>query len=241
MTLVSDRYALITGASSGIGKATALTFARAGIHLVLVSRDQVKLQEVASLAADFGVNVKIHCLDLAQVDQVQGVIAAIVAGFGPVSILVNCAGMGYTGSLAQTSLTDWQQVLNLNLTSVFQCIQGVLPTMRQHQQGTIINVTSVAGSQVFPEWGAYCVSKFGLTALSKTLAVEERANGIRVVMIAPGAVNTGIWDTNSVQADFDRALMLTPEMVADSILHAALLPAQAVIEELKIMPNVGTF
>ncbi|MFM7450498.1 MAG: SDR family oxidoreductase [Leptolyngbyaceae cyanobacterium] len=241
MTVAFDRYALITGASSGIGKATALAFARAGIHLVLVSRNQVRLQEVASLVSDFDVNVKIHCLDLAQVDQVQGSIAAIVAGFGPVSILVNCAGMGYTGRLAQTSLTDWQQVLNLNLTSVFQCIQGVLPTMRQHQQGTIINVTSVAGSQVFPEWGAYCVSKFGLTALSKTLAVEERANGIRVVMIAPGAVNTGIWDTDSVQADFDRALMLTPEMVADSILHAALLPAQAVIEELKIMPNVGTF
>ncbi len=241
MTVSVDRYALITGASSGIGKATALAFARAGIHLALVSRDQTKLQEVANLAATFGVSVKIHGLDLAQVAQVQGAIAAIVAGLGPVSILVNCAGMGYTGSLAQTSLIDWQQVLNLNLTSVFQCIQGVLPTMRQHQQGTIINVTSVAGNQVFPEWGAYCVSKFGLTALSKTLAVEERANGIRVVMIAPGAVNTGIWDTDSVQADFDRALMLTPEMVADSILHTALLPAQAVIEELKIMPNVGTF
>jgi short-subunit dehydrogenase len=241
MTVSSNRYALITGASSGIGRATALAFARAGMHLALVGRDQARLQAVAALATDCGVTVKTHAFDLSQIDRVQAEIAAIVAGFGPVSILVNCAGMGYTGALANTSLADWQQVLSLNLTSVFQCIQGVLPTMRQQQQGTIINVTSVAGSQVFPEWGAYCVSKFGLVALSKTLAVEERAHGIRVVMVAPGSVNTPIWDTDSVQADFDRTLMLTPEMVADSILHTALLPAQAVIEELKIMPNVGTF
>jgi NAD(P)-dependent dehydrogenase (short-subunit alcohol dehydrogenase family) len=149
--------------------------------------------------------------------------------------------MGYTGGLLNTPLADWQRLLALNLTSVFQCIQGVLPVMRQRQSGTIVNVTSIAGRQVFPEWGAYCVSKFGLVALSKTLAIEERAHGIRVVMISPGAVNTPIWDTETVQADFDRSLMLTPEVVAESILHAVLLPAQAVVEELTLMPNVGTF
>ncbi|HEY9297199.1 MAG TPA: SDR family NAD(P)-dependent oxidoreductase, partial [Phormidium sp.] len=87
----------------------------------------------------------------------------------------------------------------------------------------------------------YCVSKFGLMALSKTLAAEERAHGIRVTAICPGAVNTPIWDTDTVDADFDRSAMLSPETVAHSILVTALLPEQAVIEELTLMSNAGKF
>jgi NADP-dependent 3-hydroxy acid dehydrogenase YdfG len=241
MTSQTGLRALITGASSGLGRATAIAFAQAGIHLALVSRNQDQLGEVAKEAASFGVEVKVFPLDLSQLEQVKAEIEAIATTFGPIDILVNNAGMGYTSGLSDTSLSDWQQVLDLNLTSVFQCIQGILPHMRQRQRGTIINLASIAGYQVFPNWGAYCVSKFGLVALSKTCAAEERANGIRVVIIAPGSVNTPIWDTETVQADFDRSRMLTPEIVAQSVLHTALLPEQAVIEELTLMPNAGTF
>ncbi len=241
MTSQAERRALITGASSGIGRATALACAQAGIHLALVSRTQSKLDAVAQEVANYGVEVKTYSVDLAQVIQVREKIRAIAADMGAIDILINSAGVGYTGSLANTALEDWQHVLNLNLTSVFQCIQAVLPQMRQRQRGTIVNIASVAGYQVFPDWGAYCVSKFGLVALSKTLAVEERAHGIRVVTLSPGAVNTPIWDTDTVQADFDRSKMLTPEDVAQSILHTILLPEHAVVEELKLMPNVGTF
>ena len=178
-------------------------------------------------------------LDLAKIEQVQSSISAIAAQFGPVDILVNSAGMGYTGSLTDTPLADWQSVLDLNLTSVWQCILGVLPGMRDRKSGIIINVSSIAGSQVFPNWGAYCVSKFGLMAMSKTLAAEERASGIRVTAICPGSVNTPMWDTDTVQADFDRTAMLTPEIVAQSILHAVQLPASAVIEEITLMSNAG--
>lgn len=241
MTSQIKQRALITGASSGIGRATAFAFAQAGIDLVLLGRNQARLEEVASQAGSYGVEVKTYALDLAQVEQVKAGISAIAGEAGPIDILVNNAGIGYTGALIDTSLADWQQVMALNLTSVFQCIQGILPEMRQRKRGTIINVASIAGHQVFPEWGAYCVSKFGLIALSKTLAVEERPHGIRVVTISPGSVNTPIWDTETVQADFDRSRMLTPETVAHSILHTALLPDQAVIEELTLMPNAGTF
>lgn len=234
----TERYALVTGASSGIGRATALAFAQAGIHLALVSRTQSKLEAVAADAAQYGVTVRCYPIDLLQVEHVQEKIAAIAA-VEPIDILVNNAGMGYTASLANTPLADWQRVLTLNLTSVFQCIQGILPSMRERQQGTIINVSSIAGQQVFPDWGAYCVSKFGLVALSKTLAVEERHRGIRVVTISPGSVNTPIWDTDTVNADFDRASMLTPETVAQSILYTALLPQDAVIEDLTLMSSVG--
>lgn len=241
MTSRIERHALITGASSGIGKATALAFAQAGINLALVSRSEAKLEVVADAARQTGVKVKTYPLDLSAVDRVKGRISAIAADFGPIDILINNAGMGYTGDLLTTPLEDWQRVLDLNLTSVLQCIQGILPGMRDRQQGTIINVVSIAGQQVFPGWGAYCVSKFGLMALSKTLAAEERANGIRVSAICPGSVNTPIWDAETVQADFDRSAMLTPEIVAQVILQAVLLPEQAVVEELTLMPNAGVF
>ena len=231
--------AIVTGASSGIGRATALAFAKSGIHIALVSRSQEKLEAVANTAKELGVEAKVYPLDLAKIEQVKAKITAIADDFGGVNILVNNAGMGYTNSLEETPLEDWQQVLDLNLTSVFQCIQGILPQMRDRGQGTIINVASIAAYNAFPNWGAYGISKAALVALSKALAVEERANGIRVVTISPGSVNTPIWDTDTVQADFNRQAMLTPEIVAQSILHTVLLPSQAVVEEMTVMPSGG--
>lgn len=239
MTFATRRRALITGASSGIGKATALAFAKAGIDVALVSRSQEKLAAIAQAAQQTGVKAKAYPLDLALVSQVQEKISAIAADFGSIDILVNNAGMGYTSTLSETPLSDWQQVINLNLTSVFQCILGILPMMRARQRGTIINVASIAAKQPFPSWGAYCVSKAGLIALSKTLAAEERAQGIRVTAICPGAVNTELWDTETVHLNFDRSAMLTPEIVAESILYTALLPEQAVVDELTLMPSAG--
>lgn len=235
----SKLRAIITGASSGIGKAIALEFAKAGIDVALVSRSLEKLQTVAELASKEGVEAKAYECDLADLATVKDRISAIAQDFGEVNILINNAGMGYTNLLADTSLSDWQQVIDLNLNSVFQCIRGILPTMRQSQSGTIVNVASIAASNAFPEWGAYGVSKAGVVALTKTLAVEERANGIRAIVISPGAVNTSIWDTETVSADFDREAMLTPEIVAQSVLHAVKMPAQAVIESLTVMPNGG--
>ena len=240
MTSPIERRALITGASSGIGKATALAFANAGIDVALVSRSQDKLEAIATAAREAGVKAKAYVLDLAEISQVEAGISAISADFAPIDILVNNAGMGYTNPLIGTPLSDWQRVIDLNLTSVFQCILGILPAMRDQQRGTIINVASVAGQQPFPTWGAYNVSKAGLIALSKTLAVEERSHGIRVVTICPGAVNTSLWDTDTVQVDLNRSAMLTPEIVAQSILHTAMLPEQAVIETVTLMPSAGT-
>lgn len=233
--------AIVTGASSGIGKATALAFARSGIEVALVSRSADKLTAVKEeiLTSDNPVKVGVYPLDLAVVEQVKQQISQICTEFGEIDILVNNAGMGYTNSLYATSLEDWQRVINLNLTSVFQCIQAILPQMRSRGRGTIINVASIAAFNAFPDWGLYGISKAGLVALSKALSVEERQHGIRTVTISPGSVNTPIWDTDSVQADFNRSAMLTPEIVAQSILHTALLPHQAVVEEMIVMPSGG--
>jgi short-subunit dehydrogenase len=239
MNFEKKRRALITGASTGIGKATALAFAKAGIDVALVSRSQDKLESVAKAAQELGVEAEAFCMDLAEVSQVKSKIQGISDEFGNIDILINNAGIGYTGNLSETPLEDWQEVINLNLTSVFQCMMGILPGMRQQGEGTIINIASTAAKQAFPGWGAYCVSKAGLFSLSQTLAQEERANGIRVIAICPGSVNTEIWDTPKVNANFDRSRMLTPEIVAATILHAVLLPQDAVIQELTIISSAG--
>jgi short-subunit dehydrogenase len=241
MTSSINRRALITGASSGIGQATALAFARSGIDLVLVSRSQSKLDAVAQEARSLGVDAQTCAIDLAEVTAVRSRLETLISKIGAIDILVNNAGMAYTGTLGEMPLSDWQRVIDLNVTSVFQCVQAVLPGMRSQKRGTIINVASIAAHQTFPNWGAYCVSKFGVLALSKTLAAEERAHGIRVVTISPGSVNTAIWDTETVHADFDRAAMLTPDIVADAILQAATMNDRAVVEEMILMPNAGTF
>ncbi|MEL6462512.1 MAG: SDR family oxidoreductase [Cyanobacteria bacterium J06641_2] len=233
------KRALITGASSGIGKETALALASSGIEVALVSRSVEKLAAVENTVVKTGVKAKSYVVDLANLSQVQEKMRQIVLDFGNIDILVNNAGMGYTATLSETPLSDWQQVIDLNLTSVFECIKGILPSMREQNRGTIINVASIAGKQAFANWGAYSVSKAGVIALSQALAQEERANGIRVTAICPGAVNTEIWDTKTVNADFDRSNMLTPEIVAQSILHTVLLPKQAVVDELTLMPSAG--
>jgi len=232
--------AIITGASSGIGKATALAFAKKGINVALVARSSAKLEAVTTAAKEVGVEAKAYPIDLAKIEEVKAKIEDLAVDFGGIDILVNNAGMGYTNLISETPLADWQKIIDLNLTSVYQCIVGILPTMQARKTGTIINVASMAASTPIPQWGAYSVSKAGLIAFSKILAEEERANGIRVMTISPGAVNTPIWDTDTVQADLNRAAMLKPETIAELILQTALLPPEAVVEEVKIMPSAGT-
>ena len=155
--------------------------------------------------------------------------------------MVNNAGMGYTADIADTPLPDWQRVIDLNLTAAFACIKAVLPGMRQAQTGHIANILSIAGKQAFPGWGAYCASKFGLMGLTKALAQEVSKDGIRVTAYCPGSVNTPLWDTDTVQADFDRSQMLDVDTVAQTLVQALCLPANAVVDELVLMPSGGAF
>ena len=241
MTVDSGQKVLITGASRGIGRACAIALAKAGHSIALVSRNQSELDELATEIQALGVQAVTCSIDLTDTPTVAAKLQSLIASFGPIDLLINNAGMAYTGEIAEMELHLWQQVITLNLTSAFQCIQAVLPGMRSQKRGTIVNVISVAGKQAFPEWGAYCASKFGLMGLTKSLAQEERAHGIRVIAFCPGAVNSTLWDTDTVQADFDRSAMLSPEDVAQTLVQTVSLPDHAVIEELLLMPNAGTF
>lgn len=235
----TQQRALITGASSGIGRETAIAFAKAGIDLALVARSQDKLDALAQDLAPLGVTAKTYSIDLGQTEALATALQDLMADFGPVNVLINNAGMGYTGALAEMPLSDWHALVELNLTSVLLTMQAVVPGMRAQNQGTIVNVASIAAHNAFPTWGAYSASKAGLITLGRILGVEESEHGIRVMTVSPGAVNTPLWDTETVQADFERSQMLTPAIVAQSILNAVQLPDSAIIDEITLMPSGG--
>ena len=233
--------ALITGASRGIGRAVAEQLAVLGMRVVLVARSKGDLADVVDGIAKAGGNAVACPLDLTQLAALPEQLAAIAAEHGPFQLLINNAGMAYTGDLANMPLADWQAVITLNLTAAFVCIQSVLPGMRAAGGGQIANVISIAGKQAFPNWGAYCASKFGLLGLSKSLAQEESKYGIRTIAFCPGSVDTPLWDTPTVDADFDRSQMLDIETVATTLVQALSLPHNAVVDELVLMPSGGTF
>ncbi len=236
---LAGKKAIVTGASSGIGKEVALRLLQAGAAVSLVSRhpDQI-LSELPA-----GSNAQGYAIDLGDVAQVSTKIQAIVADMGGVDILINNAGMAYIGELIDMPLTEWQKLFDLNLTSIFQCLQATLPTMRSQKSGTIINVASIAAKQGFPNWGAYCASKFALLGLTQAIAAEEQPHGIKIMSICPGSVDTPLWDTlgDKVPPSFNRAAMLRPDTVAASIMTLINLPTEALINDLVLMPNAGAF
>ncbi len=237
----TPRRALVTGASRGIGAAVAQRLADQGFALALVARPSDDLDQVTTAITKQGGQAQAFPIDLSAIDALPQQLEALIETFGPCDLLINNAGMGYTATVADTPLSDWRRVLDLNLTAGFICIQAVLPGMRQLQRGVIVNVVSIAGKQVFPTWGVYSASKFGLLALSRAVAQEERAHGIRVTAFCPGAVNTSLWDSETVQADFDRSQMMPIDVVADSLVQIALMPTAVVVEDIVLMPAGGAF
>jgi short-subunit dehydrogenase len=234
----STPAALITGASRGIGAAVARAFAQAGYQLLLVARSSEDLEALASELRSHGQRVETLALDLADPQAIAPGLAELLSrGLTP-NVLINNAGAAYTGSLAEMPLERWHWLLQLNLTSVFQVCQAVLPALRQ-QQGLIINVSSHAARNAFPEWGAYCTSKAALASFSRCLAEEERPHGIRVSTLTLGAVNTPLWDSETVHSSFDRRAMLAPERVAEALLSLAQQPSSQVAEDITLMPAAG--
>jgi short-subunit dehydrogenase len=233
--------ALISGASRGIGAAAARCFAAAGYDLLLLARSQADLSALAAELAPLGRRVETLALDLADAAAIApGLDQLCGRGLTP-SVVINNAGMAYTGSLAEMPLDQWLRLMQLNVTAVFQVCQALLPRLRAAGGGHIINVSSHAAHHAFPDWGAYCVSKAALGSLGRCLAAEERSHGIRVSTLTLGAVNTPLWDSETVHSSFDRRAMLEAERAAEALLYLAQQPATLVVEDLTLMPAAGAF
>jgi short-subunit dehydrogenase len=233
--------ALISGASRGIGAAAARCFAAAGYDLLLLARSEADLSALAAELTPLGRRVETLALDLADAAAIApGLDQLCGRGLTP-SVVINNAGMAYTGSLAEMPLDQWLRLMQLNVTAVFQVCQALLPRLRAAGGGHIINVSSHAAHHAFPDWGAYCVSKAALGSLGRCLAAEERSHGIRVSTLTLGAVNTPLWDSETVHSSFDRRAMLEAERAAEALLYLAQQPATLVVEDLTLMPAAGAF
>lgn len=206
---------------------------------MLLARPSSELDQLSADLQEGGGCVHSQAVDLADPDAVEPAIADLTCRGGTPDVVINNAGMAYTGSLAEMPLGQWLTLMQLNLTAVFQVCRALIPGLRAKGGGHIINVSSHAAHNAFPEWGAYCVSKAGLTSLSRCLAVEERSHGIRVSTLTIGAVNTPLWDSETVHSSFDRRAMLDPGRAADALLFLAQQPATQVVEDLTLMPASG--
>ncbi len=238
---VSNRIAIVTGAGSGIGAAIAQHLAAANYHVVVVGRRESALRETAAAASQ---NFSVRPLDVGERDAVERLIESVVAEHGRIDVLVNSAGTNTVDrAAANVPLDEWNRILHVNATGAFNCIQCVIPQMRQQSGGTIINISSVAGRRAISLGGvAYNASKFAMTALGTTVGEEEKENGIRVTNIYPGEVETPILDARPVPVSAEhRARILQPEDVAQAVLLACSLPSRARISELVIVPTTQSF
>jgi len=232
--------ALITGASRGIGRRTAELLARKGWDLKLIARRGDQLEQLAAELRPLGVRVDVRSVDLTDPQAIHPELTGLLEQGSAPAVLINNAGAAYTGDLLAMPLERWQWLMQLNVTSVMQVCAAVVPAMRP-SGGLVINVNSHAARNAFPQWGAYCVSKAALASFTRCLAEEERAHGIRACTLTLGAVNTPLWDAETVQSDFDRRAMLTVDQAAETLVNLAEQPVNHVIEDLTLMPAAGAF
>tara|TARA_Y100001968_G_scaffold302160_1_gene315228 strand:- start:7703 stop:8410 length:708 start_codon:yes stop_codon:yes gene_type:complete len=229
---------LITGATRGIGRATALLFAKAGWDLLLASRDEKALKSLVKELENLDNKVFYVSVDFSNSDEIDLAIEELLShGLSP-NVLINNAGVAWTGDLLNMPLVKWQWIVQLNITSIFQICKKVVPVMRKNG-GLVINVSSHASRNAFPQWGAYCVTKAALASFTKCLAEEERKFSVRACTLTLGSVNSTIWDTSTVQSSFNRNAMLHVDQAAKELLHLAEQPSTQIIEDLTLMPSAG--
>src|SRR5437762_7459606 len=226
------RY-LITGASRGIGRAIAEKLAAPGITLLLHGRDPVALAEVCKTVEPRcgGVIRLIH--DLAVTSGVSDLIAEV--GKDPIDLLINNAGVAIVKPFGEITRVEWEQTLGVNVTAPFLLTQHLAPNMPPGS--SIVNILSVAAKTGFPNWSAYCTSKFAIEGFSQSVREELRDRKIRVINVYPAATDTNIW--NHVEGNWPRDNMISPEEIASAVVYALSRPADVTLENITLSSLAG--
>jgi short-subunit dehydrogenase len=225
---------LITGASSGIGKMTALAMARVGARLALVARRAERLKDVVSEIRGHGGVAEAFPCDVTVAGAMEAAVQGCVRVYGRLDVLVNNAGAGFFATIEQTTVEDFDQILAINLKGAFHGIRAALPVMRSQGTGHIINVASTAGRRGSPYVGAYCASKFALVGLTESLRVELLGSGIHVSLICPGATRTEFFDVARRRTQHHQGLVgpvESAELVASRIVKLVRHPRAEVIAQ----------
>lgn len=184
---MQNKVVIVTGASSGIGRATALTFTKTGSKVIAVGRNEKELAALRDEAVELKGEMKTHLADLKELSQLERLISDTVDNFGQIDVLVNAAGIIANGTIENTKLDDWDKMMQINLRSVFYLMQLAVPHL-EATKGNIVNVSSVAGNRSFPNVLAYCVSKAALDQLTRCAALEMAEKKVRVNAVNPGVV-----------------------------------------------------
>ena len=234
---LEGRAAVVTGAGRGIGRAIAEAFAREGAAVVLAARTRQQIAEVAAAIKAAGGRALAVPTDVTQDAAVVALVEQTVADFGRLDVLVTAAGTASFGPVVGTKPEDWDAMLAVNLRAVMACCRAVLPVMVHQHRGTILNIASVAAQRFIPGSAAYAATKAGVVVWSRVLREEVRAEGVRVGVLVPGAVDTPLWDT--IPQGPDRSRMLKPEDVARAAVLMASLPPHASLEDLTLLPAGG--
>jgi 3-oxoacyl-[acyl-carrier protein] reductase len=231
------RVAVVTGGSRGIGLAIAEALAEGGCRVVITGRDQPQLETASRAleksAAEPG---SVHAVraDVRSARDAAGAIDTAVRRFGGLDVLVNNAGVGVFADVAAMGVSDWDQVIETNLSGVFYCCHAALPHLRSRGGGWIINISSLAGKNSFPGGAAYCASKAGLNAFSEALMQEVRHDNIRVSYIMPGSVSTGFSGPRSTgAADWK----IGPEDIAEIVIDLVTFPSRSLPSRIELRPS----
>ena len=188
---MKGKVALVTGATSGIGRATAILMCREGATVIAVGRSDNELNSLRDETRDLNGTIRTQLADITETSQIDRLVNETVESVGQIDVLVNCAGIIKSGSIENTTLDDWDTMLNVNLRSVFYIMQRCMPHL-EAVKGNIVNVSSVTGTRAFPGVLAYCVSKAGIDQLTRCVALEMAGRGVRVNAVNPGVVETNL-------------------------------------------------
>ncbi len=233
---LKNKIALITGASSGIGKETAKLFAKEGVFVILTARHLNKLKLVVNEIKKDNGNAESYELDITDRNQVYEVISRIIKDYGRIDILVNSAGLVVWGSIEDCTYKDFDEQVKLNLTGTFNTIKEVSQYMIKQKSGSIITIITSTVKKTKAGRVAYAASKYGQAGLSNAVHEDLKDKGISVIAIYPTKTDTPIHDQYMGKNDPERKTMMKPEQVAKVILEAALIPAGKDVKELAVNP-----
>ncbi|KGX91972.1 oxidoreductase [Pontibacillus halophilus JSM 076056 = DSM 19796] len=243
MGQLSGKTAIITGASSGIGAATARSLANEGANVVLAARREERLNDLAEeLTNEYEVGVKVVETDVTKKDDVERLVEVTKETFGGVDFFVNNAGVMLLSFLKNDKVHEWEQMVDVNIKGVLYGIHAALPSMIEQGSGHFINVSSVAGHEVFPSSTVYSATKYAVKALSYGMEKELSGTGVRVTNISPGAVSTELpehitdEEVLAMFKDREGRITLESEDIAHSVVYAVTQPSYVNVNEVIVRP-----
>ena len=227
---LKNKKAIVTGGSRGLGKATALAFAKEGIDIAITGRNEATLKETVALIKAEGVNAYYSVFDVANYDDTKQGIDSLIEKMGTIDILVNNAGIAAIGSFLEMDVAQWTSMIQTNVLGMYYVTKEVLPHLIEKNEGDIINISSTAGLNGNANISAYSASKFAVIGMSESLMKEVRKNNIRVVTLTPSTIESDMTVDLGIAQKNSEDTVLQPEDFAELIVAGLKLPRRAMLK-----------